>query len=283
MSASIVSASDSPAPNPAPAEPNIGVVVSPQPGGKITRIEGTPAPTEPEPRPAWLEAKFKSPEELARAYSEMERRMGALSHAPAPAPAAPAAPAVPVPVADPAAPAAPALANSGDLVARLTQEFASTGQVSPRLRQEFTQRTGLPDGYIDQQLSFLHHQDQQARNIATQRLGGEAAVRELTDWAKGHLQPNEREAFNSLVYSGDEIKARLAIDGLAAKYEAEVGRAPRIIAGRRPQGDYGGLVPFQSEHELQAAMRDKRYREDPGYRAQVTDRLNAAQKLGLIR
>jgi|GEM_PF-350919 len=285
MSVSKAVANDSPAPAPAPATPDIGVVESPQPGDKVTRIEATPAPAGAggDPRPAWLPEKFKSPEDLSRAYGELERRLGVISQAPA-APAMPVAPASSVAPVSPADPAAPTTAPSaGDIIARMTQEFASTGAVSDKTRQEFTQRTGLPDGYIDQQLAFLHHQDQQARSIATQRLGGEAAVRELTDWARGHLQPAEREAFNSLVYSGDEVKARLAIDGLAAKYEAEVGRAPRIIAGRRPQNDHGGVIPFQSEHELHAAMRDKRYREEPAYRAQVEDRLRVAQKMGLIR
>lgn len=287
MSVSKATASDAPAPAPAPVEPTgIGIVTSPQQGGKVVRIAATPAVGgEGEPRPGWLPEKFKSPEELSRAYGELERRMGALSHVPAPAgaPVAAAPAPAPAPVAEPTAPATPAPTSVSDLEARMTQEFASTGVISQKLRQEFTQRTGLRDGFIDQQLAFLEHQDQQARNIATQRLGGAAAVKELTDWARGHLQPAEREAFNSLVYSGDEIKARLAIDGLAAKYEAEVGRAPNIIAGRRPQNDYGGITPFQSEHELHAAMRDKRYREEPAYRQQVADRLQVAQRMGLIR
>lgn len=274
--------SDAPAPVTPPAPPPVDIAVThtaPQvnatgdlPTAGRTRIEAVPAggPSGPD-RPAWLPEKFKSPEDLAQAYGQLEQRLGQLGRSPAPA--APAQAGQPAP--QPTAPV--------DIQTRLMQEYASTGQVSAESRQEFTQRTGLSDEFIDQHLAYLQHQGATAQQMAVQRLGGEAAVRELTDWAKAHLSADERAAFNRLVYSGDPAASQLAIDGVAAKYEAAVGRSPRIIAGRRPQSDYGGITPFQSEQELRAAQKDPRYKQDPAYRDQVMDRLNAAMKLGILR
>lgn len=296
MTDRVVSADAPVTPAPAPAA-DVNIAVSQAPaagpasaGGSRFKVEATPVSAAPagEQRPTWLPEKFKSPEDLAQAYSQLEQRLGQLSHMPA----APAAPAMSVAPAAPTGQPAPAQtpppqpapqAGAGDLVARMTQEYAASGQVSAQLRQEFQQRTGLPESFIDQQVAYLRHQGSQAQSLAVQRLGGEAAVKELTEWARTKLSPEDRAAFNRLVYSGDEAAARIAIDGLAAKYESEVGRSPKIIAGRRPQSDYGGIVPFQSDQEFLAAQKDPRYKTDPGYRDQVFDRLRVAQKLGLIR
>lgn len=298
------SISDAPAAPPAPTAQPANVDIKPLPGntgltgGKNSlgvpqpafRMEATPAGVPAgDPRPTWLPEKFKSPEDLAQAYGQLEQRLGQLSHMPAVAPAsiAPAAAPSGAPGSNPGGAPAPTAGAQpsafADIQARMTQEYASTGQVSPELRAEFVSKTGIPEQFVDQQLAYIKHQGSQAQALAVQRLGGEAAVKELTDWAKTRLSPDERAAFNRLVYSGDPASAQLAVDGLAAKYEAEVGRAPRIIAGRRPQDNYGGIVPFQSDHELRMAQRDPRYKEDPAYRDQVMERLNVSMKLGLIR
>lgn len=275
---------------PAAAPANVNVTVKAQPGladrkgslgGTViaTRPETpapAPAPAVPEapsapgPRPTWLPEKFKSPEDLSRAYAELEQRLGSAPAAPAPeaAPAAEPAPAAPV--------------GAAEIAGRMTQEYASSGQVSQALRQEFVEKTGLEERFIDNQIAYLRAQGARASEMAVQRLGGDGAVKELMDWAGKRLSEGERQAFNRAVYSGDEAMARFAVDGLAAKYEMEVGRSPRVMAGRKPQDQYGGITPYQSHEEWRSAMKDPRYKKDPAYRQEVEDRLRTAIRLGLI-
>jgi len=242
-----------------------------------------PAPAA-EQRPAWLPEKFKSPEDMAQAYSALEQRMGALRQAPATPATTPVQPASAegVPQPDAASPApAPAQGNA-DLVQRLTQEWATTGEVSAQARADFTQRTGLPDTYIDNQIRYLSAQNERVHELATKRLGGPEAVSELTEWAKNRLSAEDRATFNRAVYSGDQSLAQMALDGLAARYEQENGRAPRVIAGRKPSAHAGGLVPFQSNEDWARARKDPKYKEDPAYRDQVTERLALSQRMGLL-
>ncbi len=263
---------------PAPAPTPVDVSVSRAPGGRTTQVVASPSPAAPpvegappaDGRPTWLPEKFQSPEDMARAYGELERRLGQI---------APVAPRVEVPGAPAPNATQPAAA---DLVAKLTQEYAQTGTIGPQSRQEFVQRTGLPDQFIDQQLSYLKAQERRTVEMAVQRLGGETAVKELTDWAAKRLSVDERAAFNRAVYSEDHEMAKLALDGLAAKYESEVGRSPRIMAGRKPQDQYGGITPYQSHAEWSAARKDPRYKVDPAYRQEVEDRLRISSRLGLL-
>ena len=84
----------SPAPAAPPAAPTeTNVAVTSQPGGKTTKVEFSPAgaPVIPDQRPPSLPEKFKTVEDLAKAYGELERRMGSGQ------PAIPAAPAAQAP------------------------------------------------------------------------------------------------------------------------------------------------------------------------------------------
>jgi len=239
---------------------------------------GTPAM--PEDRPAWLPEKFKSPADMAAAYTELERRMGAGQPAPAAPQAAPAPHTARMP--EGAAPAAPGAPAAADLVAKMTQEYAQSGGVTPETRQEFIQRTGLPDSFVDQQIAYMKSREQSTLQMAVQRLGGEGAVRELQEWAATSLSAADRQAFNRAVYSDDPALAQLALDGLAAQYESKVGRAPRIIAGRRPQEQFRGAVPYQSHEEWRTEMKDPRYKADPAFRQRVEERLSASMQLGIL-
>jgi len=253
----------------------------------ITTVTGRTPPQQPAPtgeRPAWLPEKFKSPEDMARAYGELEKRMGAgIPPDGQPSPQPVPSMGLPVP-ADPqqGQPQPNVTPAATDLVQKMSLEFAQQGNVSPETRRAFVERTGLPESYIDSHVQHMQRQGSEAFEMAVQRLGGQQAVAELQEWARARLPARDIEAFNTAVYSGNPNMVQLALDGLAAKYEAEVGRAPRVIAGRKPQGNYGGVTPFQSEAELSSAVRSKRYKEDPAFRAEVEDRLRVAQELGIL-
>lgn len=266
-----------PATAPAPEAPTTGEASTQTlPGGRTTRTDFVPAGSEVS-RPSWLPTKFSTPEAMAQAYGELERKLGQ------PSAAAPAATRVGVPDAPSAGPApAGGPPAAADLVAKMTQEYAQTGAVSPETRQEFVQRTGLADTFVDQQISFMRGREKSVVSLAVTRLGSEGAVQELQDWAGKRLSQTDRQAFNRAVYSGDDAMASLALDGLAAKYEMEVGRSPKVIAGRRPQEQFGGAVAFQSHAEWSVARKDSKYKTDPAYREQVEERLRASMELGLI-
>lgn len=250
-----------PAPSPAPeAQPTPAATLpaSPAPAQAALSPSGIPAPD-------FLLPKFKSVEEQARAYVELEKALGKRPDVPA---------GIQPPPADPAPKGAEAIQS------KLTAEFVQTGQVSPESRKAFTQSTGLPDSFIDSHIEYLQMREERAAGELHSVVGGKPVYEEMTAWAGKNLTVDEIQAFNSAVYSGDRSLAALAVQGLMAKYQGAMGQHPRRIVGRRATP--AGVVPFQSVDEWKLAMRDPRYVQDEGFRREVAERLRAAGELGLL-
>lgn len=231
--------------------------------------QSTNALPQPAGAPEFLLPKFKSVEEQARAYVELEKTLGQR-------------PAV-AGIQDPPAPAAPAEAPKAPgtpIQKQLEAEFVQTGQISAQSRAAFSKATGLPESFIDSHLEYLTMREQRAVGEIHTAVGGKAVYEEMTAWAAQNLSQDEIQTYNGAVYSGDKNLAGFAVQGLMAKYQQAMGRHPKFIAGRRPTS--AGVVPFQSADEWKIAMRDPRYHADESFRNEVADRLRAGQELGLL-
>lgn len=260
-----------------PPTPSVEPAPAPQPGQAPAQEAGqqpSPAMQAPAPpagggipAPEFLLPKFKSVEEQARAYVELEKTLGqrpaqaGIQEAPAAPAEAPKAPGTPI-------------------QKQLEAEFSQTGQISPQSRAAFSKATGLPESFIDSHLEYLQMREQRAVGEIHSAVGGKAVYEEMTAWAAQNLSPEEIQTYNGAVYSGDKNLAGFAVQGLMAKYQQSMGRHPKFIAGRRPT--QAGVVPFQSADEWKIAMRDPRYHADESFRNEVADRLRAGQELGLL-
>jgi hypothetical protein len=93
----------------------------------------------------------------------------------------------------------------------------------------------------------------------------------MTDWAETGLPEAEVDAFNEVVTTGSPAQIALAVRGLQAQYAASgAGNPPKLITQGTPAG---GVTPFKSSDEVVLAMSDKRYANDPAYRAEIEARL----------
>lgn len=103
-----------------------------------------------------------------------------------------------------------------------------------------------------------------------QEYGGEQAYAAMIEWAASNLPKEEIDAFNQVVNTQPLNVAKLAIAGLHAKYTAVEGREPKLISGKAPSRSG---EKFESTAQLVAAMSDPRYKSDPAYRRKVEDKL----------
>lgn len=236
----------------------------PQPGtAQGTKPSSSPpAPAQqPEPageRPAWLPEKFKSPEEMARAYGELEKKVGT-----------PAKKGEALKPGDELkiekAPEAP----KGLDLAEYQQEFMEKGELSD---ESFKKLEGLGlarpvvDAYIAGIQAISARQAQQAFDVA----GGQEQYQQVAAWAQENLSEGELEAYNRAVTSGKEADMMFALRGLVGRYKAEVGAEPDLMTGKSSGRAQAG---FRSTAEWQAALRDPRYDKDEAYRADVMERL----------
>lgn len=199
-------------------------------------------------RPGWLPEKFQNPEDLAQAYTALEKRIGS--------------------------------GQKADLTGleQYSDEFAKNGDLSEESIKAIV-GMGLPESivrsYVDGQKTVLQNNMNSVMSLA----GGEEKYQSMTDWAAGSLDDAEIDAFNQIMDSGNMSSIRMAVQGLKARYEQANGSS----SGRLIQGEVAGPSggAFRSVAEIVAAMKDPRYSKDPAYRKDVEQRVALSNALGV--
>tara|TARA_Y100001937_G_scaffold36988_1_gene52837 strand:+ start:64 stop:822 length:759 start_codon:yes stop_codon:yes gene_type:complete len=218
-----------------------------------------------------LPEKFKSVEDLAKSYSELEKKLGEQT------PKQEEVDPVSATKLKEEAPkqensleiAEDAVENAGLNFDTLAQEYAEKGQLGDESYKALEQ-SGIPKAYVDQ---FIAGQkaigEQQTTNVKTM-VGGEEAYNEMASWASKNMSDGEKKAYNAAVNSADMDTVKLAVDGLRAKYQAANGTEPSLMQGKAtPVAEQG----FESWAEVTAAMADPRYSKDPAYQEAVKQKL----------
>ena len=109
-------------------------------------------------------------------------------------------------------------------------------------------------------------QAQDLKNVA----GGDQQYGEMLQWAKGNLNPQEVEMFDTVIERGDPLAAFFAVRSLAYRYQDSQGREGTMVTGTAPK-ESG--AQFTSQAEVVEAMSDPRYDRDPAFRQKVMKKL----------
>jgi hypothetical protein len=206
-------------------------------------------------------------EALAKSYAELEKARS--SAKPADAKPADAKPAEGKPAEGaPDAAAATAVAAAGLDMGKLETEFAESGKLSDDSIAAF-EKVGISrahiDAYFEGQKALADRVIAEVHSVA----GGEPEFKAMSAWAGANLSDAEIEAFNAAM-NGGAAAARLAVQGLAARYAAENGKQGKVLGGSAGAASVG----YASQAELTRDMRDPKYATDPAYRAKVEQKLS---------
>jgi hypothetical protein len=224
----------------------------------LEKVEGSQQDPE---RPEWLPEKFKSVEEMAKAYSALEGKLGQ--------PQQEEQEEVDEDVTNQSASeVSEVLGANGIDFDVLQQEYAELGGLSEDAYAAL-EEAGFPEAVVDQWIAGQEAMSQQVQSEMHSLVGGSEQYQELVGWAADALPDNEIDAFNATMETQDPNMIRLAIQGLNARYRSEA--APNLIEGSTGAVSTGGK--FSSNAELTAAMGDPRYAKDPAYRQAVADKL----------
>jgi len=107
-------------------------------------------------------------------------------------------------------------------------------------------------------------------------VGGEAEYNKIVGWASQNLSKDEIQSFDELIGTGNVGAIQLAVSGLKAQYETANGFEGKMYAGKAPKASSDA---FRSQQELVAAMSDPRYDEDPAYRQDVIEKLERSDNV----
>ena len=107
--------------------------------------------------------------------------------------------------------------------------------------------------------------------------GGEQGYEQMKSWANENLSQDEIVAFDDLTATASAPAIRLAVQGLYSQYSNAMGIEPDLVSGR-PSSN--GLAPYRSAAEVTAAMSDPRYGKDVEYTQNVYKRYEGSNVFG---
>ena len=223
----------------------------------LEKVEGSQQDPE---RPEWLPEKFKSPEDMAKAYSQLESKLGQGQQEQEEE--------VEATGEETASDVAELLDDKGLDFDVFQQEYNETGNLSDDAYAALDE-AGFPRSVVD---TWIQGQNALASQVTTEMydiVGGQEDYNNMVSWASDALPESEIDAFNATMETQDPNMIRLAIQGLNARYRSEA--EPTLMQGQTGAVSSGGR--FESNAELTAAMSDPRYSKDPAYRQQVADKL----------
>jgi len=219
-----------------------------------------------EDRPDWLPEKFKNAEDMANAYSELEKKMGAGANSEE---------------------EQEEEQSTEEQQDDITEEDTDNNNVIVEASKEFFENDGviseetyknlaavglskeLVDSYAAGQQALQQSEEGSIKSVT------EGNWDQMAEWAANNLSPEEVNTFDDIVQNGTVDQARLATKGLYAQYKAENGVSPKLV-----QGAVSGSssMPFKSNQELARAMSDPRYKSgDKTYHEEIDRRIAASQ------
>lgn len=232
------------------------------------------APEGGETRPEWLPEKFKSPEDLAKAYAELEGKLGGGKPPATPEVPPKEAPKTPEGEPDPAG-AEAVLEEKGLSLEAFSQEFADKGALSDDSYAKL-EKAGIPKATVDQYIAGQQALADQLQTEVKSVVGGDENFTAMATWAAANADPKVLEAYNKAVSSGDVAQAKLAVNGLYQQFREASPEEPNLIAGGN--GKVTADV-YESVQQLQADMAKPEYKKDPAYRRKVQEKLGRSDIL----
>lgn len=202
-------------------------------------------------RPEWLPEKFNSPEDLAKSYAELEKKMSQPSDG--------------EPEQAEAAETETAPAQQFD---KFAEEFTQSGELSADSFTEL-EAMGYPREMVETYIKGMQSAQSADANAVMELAGGSDGYKELTDWARDNMAQNELEVYNQMV-AGSTDNAKMAVEWLMSKREASGAIEPNLLSGRATGAPKDA---FRSTAEVVQAMKDPRYTQDPAFRRDVEDKL----------
>ena len=218
-----------------------------------------------------LAGKYKSAEELEKAYVELQKKLGDNKEE------------TEQTSAEEQPTDKPQLSDGASLITSATDEFYKNGnKLSDETLAKFSSLSSqdLIKAYMEVQ-QLPEYQSKAAEsavdlsesdvNQIKNSAGGDQAYANIINWAKSNLATDQLEAYNEVVNTGSLQAIRLAVAGLKSQYDSANGVEGRMVTGKAPTNS--GDV-FRSQAELVRAMSDPRYDSDPAYRNDIIEKLD---------
>ena len=209
--------------------------------------------------------KFKTQEDLLKAYQELERQRGEAKEE-----------VESEDVEESTETEETEEAPTHEAFSKAAEEYAN-GELSEETIDALSEMDSKD--LIREYVKFYSQNQQQAQAQATSEadakaiydsVGGEDAYGEMVGWAAQNLSQDEIDSYNSVTNSGNTAAIKFAVEALANRYANSEGYEAPMVTGRKSAPSVQG---YRSNAELARDISDPRYASDPAFRADVEARL----------
>lgn len=217
---------------------------------KQQEAEANPQVETKEDRPSWLPEKFSNAEELAKAYSALERKQSQPQEAEKEVQQV-------------------AEESQTNSLEKYYNEYAESGEISDKSYEELGQMglsRDLVDGYIQGQKAIADNDVKAVHDT----VGGSENYQRLIDWSQKNLSDAEVKAFNETLDYGSVEQVKFAVQAIASRAGVSASQPQEMLQG---DTETASVDAFQSVAQVVEAMNDKRYAKDPAYRKEVEQRI----------
>ena len=204
--------------------------------------------------------KFKSQEDLIKAYSELEKAQSSRQEKPS----------------NEQGEETVSEANVSSAIQNASDAFYENGELSEDNFKALEQN-GIPREFVE---AYVRGQkatmEAEAASI-TNSIGGQETYDAMVQWASANLPEAEVDSYDDIVSTGTTEAAKMAVKGMYARYLSENGGSSMNIAKGSTSG--AAIQPFNSNAQVVEAINDRRYEIDPAYRAEVEKRISVSTNI----
>lgn len=224
---------------------------------------------------ALIAGKFKSQEDLVKAYEELQKKLGNTE------PEGDEEPSEEQPETTEEQPEEESEAVA--VINRASEVFEQSGELNAESIEELSKLDSreLIEAYVAQYSKNLEAAktkavDSQAEAAILESVGGAESYQQMVQWAANTLDPAEVESYNQVTNSGNVAAIKFAVEALSNRYKAAEGYEAPLVTGKRGTAKQEG---YRSHAELSRAIADPRYNRDPAYRQDVEAKLARSKNL----
>ena len=162
----------------------------------------------------------------------------------------------------------------------ISNRFQESGEIN---EDDYTKlgEAGFSKQVIDTYLDGLRGaSSEQGVDIASSQIqgikdsvGGDETYGKMVAWALESLPAEEVKAFNDLTETANAPAIKMAVQGLYSQYNNAMGVEPNLVSGKVSSS---GPTPYRSTAEVVTAMSDPRYGKDVTYTEDVQRRLGGS-------
>lgn len=213
--------------------------------------------------------KFKSQEELLKAYQELEKLRSKENTEET------SEPEETTTEEEPETPT-----EDNPVFTKAAEEYADGGNISEESIEALSKMDSkdLIKSYVDfysksqQKAELQQTQVNEIKNIA----GGEEGYKELTTWASQNLEKTELEQFNTIANTGNYTAIKFAVEALNSRFRNQEGYEAPMVTGKAASSN---AKPYRSQAELARDIANPLYNSDPAFRSDVEERLSLSTDL----